>query len=118
MGAVDVTSLNGLGLNPPFRFQDGSYPGTDGDCGLVLAPSATCTVVVTFEPPGIGSFADIMEVNFQNGAGPQTRTLNVEGEGVSAAVLTIAEVEPYVYPPQTIDSVSYTHLTLPTNREV
>ena len=37
VGAVDVTSLNGLGLNPPFRFQDGSYPGTDGDCGLVLS---------------------------------------------------------------------------------
>ena len=59
---------------------------------------------MTFEPPGIGSFADIMEVNFQNGAGPQTRTLNVEGEGVSAAVLTIAEAEPYIYLPQTVDS--------------
>ena len=105
-GDVDVTSMNGLGIDPPYRFTDGSCPGNGGDCGLVLAPTATYTIVVTFEPPSVNNFLDTVNINYNDGAAPQTTSIALSGDGADPAVLTIAEIEPFDYNPQTVDSVT------------
>ena len=51
-------------------------------------------------------------------ANPMLISLLVQVKVVAPPVLTVAKVTVVVLPPLHITSVSYTHLTLPTNREV
>ena len=50
-GLGSATSLAySAGLNAPFSWLGGTYPGTGGTCGASLAPGANCTLVVIFSP--------------------------------------------------------------------
>ena len=41
-GEKEATHLGVSGVNGPFSFTGGSYPGIGGDCGDTLAPNASC----------------------------------------------------------------------------
>ena len=63
-GGVPVTLMSGSGLNPPYRFKDGLYPGTGGTCLASLANGANCTIVVTFEPSAAGLLSDSIDITY------------------------------------------------------
>ena len=75
-GNVDVTSITGSGLVPPYRFKGGVYPGVGGTCGVTITPAAPpCDVVVTYEPSAGVTDLDTFDINFFDGAASQTLSL-------------------------------------------
>jgi hypothetical protein len=49
-GTTVATYVGVSGLDAPFSFAGGSYPGTGGTCGISI--SADCSIVLTFTPRG------------------------------------------------------------------
>lgn len=72
-GNASATNLSGanFGGGSKFDWKGGTFPGTGGTCGTVghttLAPSDTCTVVITFSASNKSSFSDTATVNYNNG---------------------------------------------------
>jgi hypothetical protein len=96
-GGVNATSLSGSGLAAPFTFKGGSFPG-GGTCTASLAPTVSCTVIVTFAPTVSGAHSDTMDITFNNGvAGGQTSSRPVAGTGVAPALLTITDGPAFDY---------------------
>ncbi|MCA9325933.1 choice-of-anchor D domain-containing protein, partial [Candidatus Saccharibacteria bacterium] len=90
-GGVDATTLSGSGLAAPFNFKGGSYPGTGGTCGVTLAPSTNCTVIVTYAPTVAGTHNDTLTINYNDGAAAQSVDRDLQGQGAAAAFLSIGD---------------------------
>ncbi|MEQ1876019.1 MAG: choice-of-anchor D domain-containing protein, partial [Bdellovibrionia bacterium] len=94
-GVIATTMGDGFGLAVPFNWKtSGNYPGT-GTCGLTLAPTSSCTVIVTFSPAIAAVSSDTLVVNYHNGLIATNTTRDVTGTGVNAAVLTISNGATY-----------------------
>lgn len=103
-GGVTASSLVVSGLAAPYTYKDGSYPGTGGTCGASLTVSATCTVVVTFNPTLTGTFNDTLVVDYNNGATAAQATRPITGLGVTPAILGISNGPTYDYGTKPIGS--------------
>ena len=90
-GSLAATSLTGGGLSAPFAFKDGAYPGTGGTCAVTLAASASCTIIVNFNPTANGSYNDAIDLSYNDGATTQNFSRNVQGTGASPASLAISD---------------------------
>jgi hypothetical protein len=91
-GAQTATSIApGVGLGNGFAFKGNAYPGTGGTCASSLAVGTSCNIVVTFTPPGAGSFSATVTLNYgSNGAPPSsTASRALAGTGITTALLTI-----------------------------
>lgn len=51
-----VTFVELAGLEEPFAFKGGAFPGTGGTCKAAIAEN--CTIVLTFSPKGVGGVED------------------------------------------------------------
>ena len=72
-GAMAAVSIHDGGLLAGgFAFTGGNYPGAGGSCSNTLAPGASCQVMVTFTPPGPGSFAGTLGIAYDDGTGANT----------------------------------------------
>lgn len=89
-GKGTALHLSGLGLKEPFSFVGGAYPGTGGTCTGKLVPGAMCTVFVQFSPKSAGNYKDAFFVKYNDGTTPQEFGIEVDGLGVSPAVLQIS----------------------------
>ncbi len=84
------------GLAAPFNYKGGAYPGTGGDCGASLAPSATCTIIVDFAPLAAGAYSDTIDLEYNDGLATQNATRDIQGSG-AAGTLTISDAPSYDY---------------------
>ncbi len=91
-GQLAASSIVGSGLSAPFSFKGGSYPGIGGTCGATLTGSASCTVVVTFNPSVTGSYSATMNLAYFDGAANQNSPRDLQGVGATAANITISDV--------------------------
>ncbi len=114
-GAVTATSMAGYGLAAPFLFKGGSYPGTGGTCDTTLVASGTCTVIVTYSPVSTGLHNDAVNIDYNNGAVPDTASVSVTGLGVNPAVIDISNSPVYNFGTQAVGSTGETSLTLTNN---
>ncbi|MEQ1877292.1 MAG: choice-of-anchor D domain-containing protein, partial [Bdellovibrionia bacterium] len=105
-GAVMATGITGTGLAAPFDFKGGSYPGTGGNCGAALAPAGVCSIVVTYSPTAAGVHSDTIDLNYDDGAGAQTSSRNIQGTATNQAVLTISDNPLYDFGTKSLGSVS------------
>ncbi|HMN68444.1 MAG TPA: choice-of-anchor D domain-containing protein, partial [Bdellovibrionales bacterium] len=96
-GGVSAIGVNGTGLNAPFVFKGGGYPGVGGTCGATIASGATCTVVASFAPGAVGTFNDDIEINYNDGLNAQMINRAVQGTAVTPAALTISNGPAYDY---------------------
>jgi len=94
-GAVNATGISGGGLAAPFGFTGGTYPGLGGTCGDPILPSTPCSIELQFSPTTAVVSNGQVDINYNNGVGPQTTTRTLVGEGVAPALLTISGVDPY-----------------------
>ncbi len=79
-GTVEAKSLQATSPASPFRWQGGSYPGTDGDCGATLAPGAECSLSLEFLPVA-ATFADgQVEVRYNDGRSQRAVVLDLKGQ--------------------------------------
>jgi len=83
---VDVSQLE-----PPFSFVGGSYPGTGGTCGVTLAPSRSCDLIVSFAPTSESDFETRLEIEYVASKKLQLVTgINLVGNGGPTVVKQIA----------------------------
>ncbi len=94
-GGTAATSMSGVHLVSPFYFAGGSYPGAGGTCTTALNPGTTCSVVINFAPVSTGYVLETLELNYFDGAATVATTRNLQGTGLSPAILTISETDPY-----------------------
>jgi len=94
-GGVTATTVGGSGLTAPFTFLGGAFPGAGGTCGVSLAASSSCNVVVEFAPTTTGVQSNTFDINFFDGAVSQTSSRQVQGTGIPPAMLTISESDPF-----------------------
>ena len=70
-GQKPASSVGGTGLSGPYSFRGGSFPGLHGTCTGTLGPSASCTVVVEFQPTSLGQ-APVVDLGVVS-TGPKLR---------------------------------------------
>jgi hypothetical protein len=91
-GGGPATMMASAGtLGTGFNWKDGTYPGTGGDCGAMLAVGATCKLVVTFTPSGLATLFGQVRVAYNDGATTRTAIRGVMGTPTARAHLTVAE---------------------------
>jgi len=89
-GAVDATAIAITAPAAPFAIASTT-------CGATLAPSARCTVVVSFAPTALGDAAAQARLAYYDGAAPAALTLDVAGRGAAPAVITLSDDPRYDY---------------------
>ena len=114
---IDETLTNSL--IAPFQFEGGTYPGTSGTCtttnlsgDLVIAPSESCTIVVSFSPIAVGNFSDDLELAYNDGLNSQLEVLAIEGEGTGAGLLEISNDPEYDFGTIARNDTAYATLTI------
>lgn len=84
-GESAATDISASGLEAPFAFTGGSFPGTDGTCTNELAAGATCTLSVTYSPSvtvyTTASANDQLIVSYDNGSADTQLTIDMKGTG-------------------------------------
>ncbi|MCB0367798.1 MAG: choice-of-anchor D domain-containing protein, partial [Bdellovibrionales bacterium] len=105
-GGLTATGMSGAGLAAPFSYKGGSYPGTGGNCGATLASGASCNIVVAYTPTATGVHSDTVEINYNDGTGPQIATRDVTGTGATVALLSLSDGPTYDYGTQAIGSTN------------
>jgi hypothetical protein len=89
-GSTTASAMSGGGLAAPFTFKGGTYPGAGGTCGPTLTGGGTtCTIVVTYAPTTTGLHTDTIDISYNDGVAVQTASNNIQGTGLSPAVLAI-----------------------------
>ncbi len=96
-GGIPATSVGGTGLSAPFAYKGGSFPGSGGTCGVTIAASATCTVVVTYAPVGTGAHSSSMNLGYNDGVTIQSSNRAVTGTGAAPASLSLSDGPTYDY---------------------
>ncbi len=86
-GGQFATGVNATGLSAPYSFSGGAFPGIKGSCSNTLAPSASCTMVVTFSPQSVGRFT-LNNFALQSNAG--ALAIPLDGGGTDIATLHIS----------------------------
>ena len=90
-GGVPATALAGAGLSAPYGFKGGSYPG-GGTCGTTLNASASCTVVINYNPTATGATSSTVQINYTDGLTGQTASRPVQGTAVTPAIIAVTDV--------------------------
>ena len=65
VSAIAMADAGGLAL--PFTFTGAGYPGANGTCGVSLASLATCDIEVAYEPTGVGTQNDTIDIQYNDG---------------------------------------------------
>ncbi|MEO0335611.1 MAG: choice-of-anchor D domain-containing protein, partial [Pseudomonadota bacterium] len=94
-GSVAATAINVPSLNTPFQFTGGSYPGSSGDCGTSLAAAATCQIEIAVSPVTAGAFSEPLNVSYNDGSATASATIQLQATGVTPALITISETDPF-----------------------
>lgn len=96
-GNSPATSLAGGTILAPFSFKDGLFPGTGGSCTGTLNNGSSCTVVITYAPTTAALHTGQVSITYNNGAGPDTVTRDVQGTGANLGYLEISQNPIYDY---------------------
>ena len=114
-GTYDATSVvSAGGLNPPFSYAGGTYPGSGGTCGNTIAGQSNCTLVVSYSPVSMMSNTDMDNLNYFDANAAQTVIMDFQGIGAAPASLNISETDPYDFGVRVTGS-SMTHGFIVTN---
>jgi len=96
-GGTAASGIGGFIQDNDFHFLGGSYPGTTGDCGVSISASVSCKIVIEFSPKTSGVKSSSLNLTYFNGQTTEhlAPALDLRGEGVTGALLTISESDPY-----------------------
>jgi len=87
--------VGGSGLLAPFTFTGGAFPGGIGTCTSTIPAGGSCTIEVTYAPTTPAISNDTIDINYNDGAALQTSSRDVQGTGVTPALITISEADPF-----------------------
>ena len=81
IGGGPVSAMSFASLGTAFAFAGGSFPGTKGDCGTMLAAGATCSVDIVFTPTTAGDFSTLLSLTYNDGSATQGASRTLIGQG-------------------------------------
>jgi uncharacterized delta-60 repeat protein len=87
LGQTPATFSQTFSVNAPFSIQGGVFPGTGGNCPLILFSGLTCTIAVNFAPTAAGTFSGNLTLNYNNGVDNKSQAFNLVGKSLSEAAL-------------------------------
>lgn len=116
-GAVPANSLIFSGLNSPFSFKGGIFPGEGGTCLPVIPGSSECNIVLSFSPTGAGTFDGNLTIGYNDSKAERSATLAMRGygTGISLAQLVISDSPTYTFPATAVSQTADKSVTI-TNR--
>jgi alpha-tubulin suppressor-like RCC1 family protein len=91
--SANLSSLSSI--SSPFTYAGGTCFGVNGNSPMKLAPNASCTVIVSFEPAAANTFNQSISLAYNDGAQAQVLSLGTSGTGTSAAVLVLEQGTSY-----------------------
>ena len=97
IGGAVASALAAGTLSAPFSFSGGTYPGAGGTCAASLAPSTSCTVVVTFTPAALGTASGTLALGYNDGAAAKSATCGLQGNGIAPGLVTISDGATFDY---------------------
>lgn len=71
-GTSSASNVVGVGLNTPFHFDGGHYPGDGGTCDKTLEVNASCTIVIEFSANVARYYTDELIIHYSDGTQPVT----------------------------------------------
>jgi hypothetical protein len=105
-GGYAATITGGAALTLPYSYYSGAFPGFGGDCTGSIAPAATCTVVVNYNPTTAAVHNDTLQINYNNGLAAVNSTIALTGTGANPATLTIVPGPAFGYGSQATGSIN------------
>jgi hypothetical protein len=95
VGAAQATQVGWSGLEGPFEFTGGVYPGVGGDCSDVLDVGASCGIELDFAPHEPGPAESELVVHYHDGTMNRltARALLGYGEGATTNLLVNGDAE-------------------------
>ncbi|MBI3557941.1 MAG: choice-of-anchor D domain-containing protein, partial [Deltaproteobacteria bacterium] len=83
-----------------YSFVGGIYPGTGGNCNfsLILAPNASCSLVLQFHPTGTTAFTGQLQIAYAGSGSAQNQSRQLLGSGGNTATLVTVPASPYTFP--------------------
>lgn len=81
-GGYAASGVSGV-VGGDFGFTGGSYPGTGGTCGATIGAGSNCTIELQFFPMSAIAHADMVDLNYNNGATAQTASRALSGLGTN-----------------------------------
>ena len=95
-GQSDASALVFTGVTSTFSYKGGTYPGTNGTCGNVLAAGVSCTLTVVFTPITRGTQTSNLQAQYYSGTAVGTSNSTLTGNGtVTNANLLFADGASY-----------------------
>lgn len=80
-GNAQATAITAIGLQPPFTFLGGSFPGAGGTCTQELEAEQSCTIVLNFLPRDEELYSQTLQLTYSGGTSQQSLTHAVLGTG-------------------------------------
>lgn len=102
-GGVPATGISITGMSAPFAYLGGTFPGTGGTCTTTLA-AGSCTIVIRFAPTLIGNYTRNININYNDGAFPQSIARTITGS--TQARLVISDAPTYSYGSRVVGSTT------------
>ena len=91
-GGFDAKDIQVENIFAPFTYAGGSYPGTNGTCGTVIASGAQCSVNLEFMPTATNTYTSKLTLEYLED--PQVRELleiDLQGDAVSTSALVLSD---------------------------
>ena len=117
-GGVSAIGMSGSGLTGMFAFKGGTYPGSGGTCAASLAPTLTCTVVITYAPTTVASHSATVTMNYNDGVNLQISTRALAGTAVADGLLTISDGATFDFSTVAIGATLKKNLRLRTRADI
>ena len=87
--AISITGITGGTGSSKFSFTGGTFPGTNGNCGLFI--SGDCTISLGFNPDKVGSFEDVFRITYNNEKGVRDLAIGLSGDARNLAQLIVGQ---------------------------
>jgi hypothetical protein len=95
VGDAVATQLMWSGLEKPFDFTDGLFPGVEGTCSDALDPGESCELELIFEPGDPGPRSGELSIHYLDAGQPRVALLGLSGyaEGATHDLLANGDAE-------------------------
>ena len=96
-GVITAEGMSGGGLEAPYTYKGGAYPGGIGTCTDTLAGGASCTIEVVFAPTELGVQTDDIILSYSDGVSGTTLPVALTGNGQAPANIIVEGTNPFNY---------------------
>lgn len=89
-GSGVASEFSSTTVSAPFLFKGGAFPGTGGTCSDLVAPGASCTLILSFNSIGpVNSSEDSVTFRYWTGSAYESQTFRLKGSADNGKLIAI-----------------------------